>query len=134
MRLVASVLATVALAGQVTSFAHFVLVRHVTCAEHGATCPADMIVASIHNGGGGHDPGHLAARPVEVRLHDVQHEGLTRHVDDAGQDGNGWAYLPISLARYRCHQDAIDAAWVHTRLRSAEPDGTQGVEATYRKV
>jgi Xaa-Pro aminopeptidase len=27
------------------------------CAEHGATCPADMIVASIHNGGGGHDPG-----------------------------------------------------------------------------
>lgn len=28
-----------------------------TCAQHGATCPADMIVASIHNGGGGHDPG-----------------------------------------------------------------------------
>jgi Xaa-Pro aminopeptidase len=28
-----------------------------TCAEHGATCPADMIVASVHNGGGGHDPG-----------------------------------------------------------------------------
>jgi Xaa-Pro aminopeptidase len=28
-----------------------------TCAEYGATCPADMIVASIHNGGGGHDPG-----------------------------------------------------------------------------
>jgi Xaa-Pro aminopeptidase len=28
-----------------------------TCVEHGATCPADMIVASIHNGGGGHDPG-----------------------------------------------------------------------------
>jgi Xaa-Pro aminopeptidase len=27
------------------------------CAGHGATCPADMIVASIHNGGGGHDPG-----------------------------------------------------------------------------
>jgi Xaa-Pro aminopeptidase len=27
------------------------------CARHGATCPADMIVASIHNGGGGHDPG-----------------------------------------------------------------------------
>jgi Xaa-Pro aminopeptidase len=27
------------------------------CAQHGATCPADMIVASIHNGGGGHDPG-----------------------------------------------------------------------------
>jgi Xaa-Pro aminopeptidase len=29
----------------------------VTCAEHGATCPADMIVASINNGGGGHEPG-----------------------------------------------------------------------------
>jgi Xaa-Pro aminopeptidase len=29
----------------------------LTCAEHGATCPADMIVASIHNGGGGHEPG-----------------------------------------------------------------------------
>ncbi len=28
-----------------------------TCGQHGATCPADMIVASIHNGGGGHDPG-----------------------------------------------------------------------------
>lgn len=28
-----------------------------TCAEHGATCPADMIVASIDNGGGGHDRG-----------------------------------------------------------------------------
>jgi Xaa-Pro aminopeptidase len=28
-----------------------------TCAEYGATCPADMIVASVHNGGGGHDPG-----------------------------------------------------------------------------
>jgi hypothetical protein len=35
MRVVASFLATVALAGQVTSFAHLVLVRHVTCAEHG---------------------------------------------------------------------------------------------------
>jgi Xaa-Pro aminopeptidase len=28
-----------------------------TCAQYGATCPADMIVASVHNGGGGHDPG-----------------------------------------------------------------------------
>ena len=35
MRIVASVLATIALAGQVTSFAHLVLVRHVRCAEHG---------------------------------------------------------------------------------------------------
>jgi len=35
MRMVASILATVALVGQLTSFAHLVLVRHVTCAEHG---------------------------------------------------------------------------------------------------
>jgi hypothetical protein len=35
MRVMASFLATLALAGQVTSFAHLVLVRHVTCAEHG---------------------------------------------------------------------------------------------------
>lgn len=35
MRAVASVLATVALAGQISSFAHLVLVRHVRCAEHG---------------------------------------------------------------------------------------------------
>ncbi|HEY2317064.1 MAG TPA: M24 family metallopeptidase [Solirubrobacteraceae bacterium] len=27
------------------------------CAEHEATCPADMIVASVRNGGGGHHPG-----------------------------------------------------------------------------
>jgi Xaa-Pro aminopeptidase len=41
------------------------------CAEHGATCPADMIVASIHNGGGGHDPGRgpLPSRlPIQVDI------------------------------------------------------------------
>jgi hypothetical protein len=35
LRGVAALLAVVALAGQVSSFAHLVLVRHVTCAEHG---------------------------------------------------------------------------------------------------
>ena len=42
-----------------------------TCAEHGATCPADMIVASIHNGGGGHDPGTgplPAGLPIQVDI------------------------------------------------------------------
>ena len=41
------------------------------CAEHGATCPADMIVASIHNGGGGHEPGSgplPAGLPIQVDI------------------------------------------------------------------
>jgi Xaa-Pro aminopeptidase len=41
------------------------------CAEHGATCPADMIVASIHNGGGGHEPGTgplPAGLPIQVDI------------------------------------------------------------------
>ncbi|MGH2892463.1 MAG: M24 family metallopeptidase [Solirubrobacteraceae bacterium] len=41
------------------------------CAAHGATCPADMIVASIHNGGGGHDPGTgplPSGLPIQVDL------------------------------------------------------------------
>ena len=41
------------------------------CAAHGATCPADMIVASIHNGGGGHDPGTgplPAGLPIQVDI------------------------------------------------------------------
>ncbi|MDB4966915.1 MAG: hypothetical protein JWN44_2604 [Myxococcales bacterium] len=32
---IAALLAVVAVAGQISSFAHLVLVRHVTCAEHG---------------------------------------------------------------------------------------------------
>jgi Xaa-Pro aminopeptidase len=42
-----------------------------TCAEHGATCPADMIVASVRNGGGGHDPGTgplPAGLPIQVDI------------------------------------------------------------------
>ena len=41
------------------------------CAEHGATCPADMIVASIRNGGGGHEPGSgplPAGLPIQVDI------------------------------------------------------------------
>jgi len=53
MRVVASVLATLALAGQVTSFAHLVLVRHVTCAEHGELVEV------------GRD--HASAKPTEQR-------------------------------------------------------------------
>ncbi|HEX3979356.1 MAG TPA: M24 family metallopeptidase [Solirubrobacteraceae bacterium] len=42
-----------------------------TCAQHGATCPADMIVASIHNGGGGHEPGSgplPSGLPIQVDI------------------------------------------------------------------
>ena len=48
-----------------------------TCAEHGATCPADMIVASIHNGGGGHEPGSgplPSGLPIQVDIF-PRHEG-----------------------------------------------------------
>jgi Xaa-Pro aminopeptidase len=41
------------------------------CGEHGATCPADMIVASIRNGGGGHEPGSgplPAGLPIQVDI------------------------------------------------------------------
>jgi Xaa-Pro aminopeptidase len=42
-----------------------------TCSEHGATCPADMIVASVLNGGGGHDPGSgplPSGLPIQVDI------------------------------------------------------------------
>jgi Xaa-Pro aminopeptidase len=41
------------------------------CADHGATCPADMIVASVRNGGGGHDPGSgplPSGLPIQVDI------------------------------------------------------------------
>ena len=38
------------------------------------------------------------------------------------------SYLPISVAGFRCHQDGIDEAWVHSRLRSVEKDDTQVVD------
>lgn len=40
------------------------------CSQHGATCPADMIVASVHNGYG-HDPGSgplPAGLPIEIDI------------------------------------------------------------------
>jgi hypothetical protein len=78
MRWAASVLATVALVGQVTSFAHLVLVRHVRCAEHGelvelgkvnAAAPAatsrqrsSTIAADGSDDGHGHD--HCLIAPM----------------------------------------------------------------------
>jgi len=38
------------------------------------------------------------------------------------------SYLPISLEGFRCYQDGIDKAWVHTKLRSVEKDDTQVVD------
>ncbi|MGB5212138.1 MAG: SDR family NAD(P)-dependent oxidoreductase, partial [Anderseniella sp.] len=38
------------------------------------------------------------------------------------------SYLPISLQGFRCYQDKIEDAWVHTMLRGVEKDGTQIVD------
>ena len=38
------------------------------------------------------------------------------------------SYLPVSLEGFRCHQDGIDSAWVHTRLRTVDKDDTQVVD------
>jgi acyl transferase domain-containing protein/surfactin synthase thioesterase subunit/acyl carrier protein len=45
----------------------------------------------------------------------------------AKSDGR-YSYLPVSLTGFRCYQDGIDEAWVHTMLRSVEKDGTQVVD------
>jgi surfactin synthase thioesterase subunit/NAD(P)-dependent dehydrogenase (short-subunit alcohol dehydrogenase family)/acyl carrier protein len=45
----------------------------------------------------------------------------------AKSDGRN-SYLPVSLVGFRCYQDGIDEAWVHTRLRSVEKDDTQVVD------
>jgi acyl transferase domain-containing protein/surfactin synthase thioesterase subunit/aryl carrier-like protein len=47
--------------------------------------------------------------------------------EEAKSDG-GNSYLPVSLAGFRCYQDGIDEAWVHTRLRSVEKDDTQVID------
>ena len=47
--------------------------------------------------------------------------------EKAGSDGRK-SYLPVSLAGFRCYQDEIDEAWVHTTLRSVEKDDTQVVD------
>ena len=47
--------------------------------------------------------------------------------ETAKSDGRN-SYLPVSLVGFRCYQDGIDEAWVHTRLRSVERDDTQVVD------
>jgi acyl transferase domain-containing protein/surfactin synthase thioesterase subunit/aryl carrier-like protein len=47
--------------------------------------------------------------------------------EKAASDGRK-SYLPVSLAGFRCYQDEIDEAWVHTTLRSVEKDDTQVVD------
>lgn len=49
-------------------------------------------------------------------------------LDTAKGEGDGPPYLPVSLAAYRCHQNGVETAWVHTKLRSAAVDGTQVVD------
>jgi surfactin synthase thioesterase subunit/acyl transferase domain-containing protein/acyl carrier protein len=41
---------------------------------------------------------------------------------------HGRSYLPVSLEGFRCYQDGVDKAWVHTSLRSVEEDDTQVVD------
>jgi acyl transferase domain-containing protein/surfactin synthase thioesterase subunit/acyl carrier protein len=38
------------------------------------------------------------------------------------------SYLPVSLSAFRCYQDGVDEAWVHTKLRNVEKDDTQVVD------
>jgi acyl transferase domain-containing protein/surfactin synthase thioesterase subunit/acyl carrier protein len=38
------------------------------------------------------------------------------------------SYLPVALEGFRCYQDGIDKAWVHTRLRQVEKNDTQVVD------
>jgi surfactin synthase thioesterase subunit/acyl carrier protein/NAD(P)-dependent dehydrogenase (short-subunit alcohol dehydrogenase family) len=50
--------------------------------------------------------------------------GVERKPNNDGRS----SYLPISLEGFRCYQDGIDQAWVHTRLRSVEKDDTQVID------
>src|SRR5262245_16388172 len=38
------------------------------------------------------------------------------------------AYLPVSLMGFRCYQDGVEQAWVHTKLRHVENDDQQVVD------
>jgi len=51
-------------------------------------------------------------------------------LDDAGTAKGDCrqSYLPVSLEGFRCYQDGIEKAWVHTRLRRVEKDDTQVVD------
>ena len=51
-------------------------------------------------------------------------------LDGAGsaKSDGGSSYLPVSFGGFRCYQDGIDQAWVHTRLRSVEKDDTQVID------
>ena len=46
----------------------------------------------------------------------------------AAKSNGGSFYLPVSLGGFRCYQDGIDQAWVHTTLRGVEKDDTQVVD------
>jgi len=48
-------------------------------------------------------------------------------LDGPGDSDASHAYLPVSLTGFRCHQDAVENAWVHTKLRSVE-NGTQIID------
>jgi hypothetical protein len=70
LRCLAGALATLALVGQLASFAHLVLVRHVTCAEHGELIEVGheraLAVATAH----ADSPGIATAATGQAHGHD----------------------------------------------------------------
>ena len=53
-------------------------------------------------------------------------EGADAQRNAEGRDRR--SYLPVSLEGFRCYQDGIGEAWVHTSLRRVEKDGSQVVD------
>jgi len=53
---------------------------------------------------------------------------LVLEAAEKGKSDRHNAYLPVSLKGFRCYQDGINHAWVHTKLRSTEKDDTQVVD------
>jgi acyl transferase domain-containing protein/surfactin synthase thioesterase subunit/acyl carrier protein len=48
-------------------------------------------------------------------------------VKQAGRESRN-SYLPVSLSAFRCYQDGVGEAWVHTKLRNVEKNDTQVVD------
>ena len=53
---------------------------------------------------------------------------LVLEATEKGKSDGLRSHLPVSLKGFRCYQDGIDHAWVHTKLRSVENDDTQVID------
>ncbi|MGZ6235496.1 MAG: hypothetical protein ACXVGO_14805 [Mycobacterium sp.] len=69
----AAALAVVALAGQLSSFAHLVLVRHVTCAEHGDMIEVGHERALVATAARRHAPATVVGNASEADSHGHEH-------------------------------------------------------------